>query len=120
MRERFYRAYLEFFERPSASGAGICSTTYRGRRSAAPTNSEQKAVCAALAPRAIQDSRNGRGLRDGGCGRNQNWTVRPLLVRHQFDPAVLGASFLRLVGGDEVRLPIAVRAQAAFRHAMVH
>jgi hypothetical protein len=42
-----------------------------------------------------------------------------LLVRYQFNPAVLGPSFSRLVGSDEVRLPIPVRAHAAFRHFVV-
>src|SRR5580700_11125896 len=43
----------------------------------------------------------------------------PALVRHQFDPAVLGASFLCSVTGNEVGLAKAMRAHAAFRYAMI-
>lgn len=42
-----------------------------------------------------------------------------LLVRYQFYPAVLGPSFSRLVGGDEIRLPIPVRSHAVFGHFVV-
>src|SRR5207253_974181 len=56
--------------------------------------------------------------RDGWL-RPYSELYQTLLVRHQFDPAVLGSSFRRLVAGDEVRLPIAVRTHAAFRHAVV-
>jgi hypothetical protein len=41
------------------------------------------------------------------------------LVRHQFDPAVLGASFLRGVRGNEVCLPKTMRAHSAFRYAVI-
>src|SRR6202035_3143598 len=61
---------------------------------------------------------NGRspceGLRPLLC-----YAARLLLIRNQLDPAVLSTSFGRLVGGDEVRLPVAVRAHAAFRDTMV-
>lgn len=42
-----------------------------------------------------------------------------LLDGNQFDPAVLGASFGRFVAGDEVRLPISVRDQPVFCHAVI-
>jgi hypothetical protein len=45
--------------------------------------------------------------------------ARLLLIRNQLDPAVLSAPFGRLVGGDEVRLPIAVGAHTAFCDAVV-
>ena len=48
-------------------------------------------------------------LREGG----------DLLVRDQLDAAVLGPSLTRLVGGDEVRLPIAMLTQSAFCHTMI-
>src|SRR5579862_1619814 len=40
-----------------------------------------------------------------------------LVVRHQFDATIVGATIGRVVGGDEVGLPVAVRNQLARRDA---
>lgn len=47
------------------------------------------------------------------------YVARLLLIRNQLDPAVLSAPFGCLVGRDKVRLPVAMRAQAAFRDTVV-
>ena len=43
-----------------------------------------------------------------------------LLHGHQFDPAVLRASFWRIVGSDKVGLPVSVRDELACWNTLPH
>src|SRR5208283_678658 len=55
------------------------------------------------------------------CGRLRMFQSRPdLLIRHQFDAAVLSAALVRIVGGDEVGLAVPVRDQLVRRDSGFH